>query len=116
MKFGVLVQDRWSNRSDTLIKTLKPIFERRIPKSLFQKLTLPGDTWQSTQPRYFLELVWDDIEYNNSNIFAVGSMGFPGWFTIDMGQDVLLSRMQMFQRLLLPYCRSEERRVGKECV
>src|SRR3546814_7952421 len=31
-------------------------------------------------------------------------MGFPGWFTIDMGQDVLLSRMQLFQRLLLPYC------------
>src|SRR3546814_7453304 len=49
-------------------------------------------------------MVWDDIEYNNSNIFAVGSMGFPGWFTIDMGQDVLLSRMQLFQRLLLPYC------------
>src|SRR3546814_2167384 len=62
MKFGVLVQDRWSNRSDTLIKTLKPIFERRIPKSLFQTLTLPGDTWQSRSEEHKYEIVWDDIE------------------------------------------------------
>lgn len=103
-KFGVLVQDRWSNRSDTLVKTLTPVFERKIPKNLFQTLPLPGDTWQPTQPQYVLERVWNDQIFNSSDIFAVAAVNYPGWFTIDMGQDVMFSRMQLYQRIQYPYC------------
>jgi len=103
-KFAVLVQDRWSNSSDTLVKALRPLFEREIPKNLFHKLTLPGDTWQSSRAEYFLEKVWNGIAYDFTDIFAVAQMDFPGWFSIDLGQTVLLSRMQLFQRIQLPYC------------
>lgn len=29
--FGVFVKDRWNNRSDTLVATLKPLFEEKLP-------------------------------------------------------------------------------------
>lgn len=102
-RFAVFVRDRWNNKSDTLIKNLTPWAEKLIPKNLFKTYKLPGDTWQSVQPQYNLEKIWDDIVNVNENIFASNVMTVPQYFTIDLGQSVIFSRMKLYQRSNYPY-------------
>lgn len=102
-KFGVYVQDHWHNRSDTLIAYLSPRFEELIPKSKFSALQLPSDNWEPVQPKYNMENLWDGIELESENIFAPWTKPLPEWFSIDLGQKIILSRMKLFQRISYPY-------------
>lgn len=68
--FGVYVTDRWGNISDTLYKSISPIFEILVPKAKFNEYRLATDSplgatglgWNTTR-------LWD----NNTND--------PGWHT-----------------------------------
>jgi len=94
-KFAVILRDRWNNKSDTLKKLLKPLYEELIPKDKFKTLHLPTDTWVQAES-FFLEKIfngkngWDG--YASSNASSI-----PQWFTIDLGQKIILSRMKEFQ-------------------
>lgn len=103
-KFGVLIRDRWSNKSDTLIKILTPLEEQLIPFSLFKTFRLPTDTWQSVTPAYPVEKAFNGIVNNSEDLFATADNDKrPQWFTIDLGQNVIFSRMKLFQRTSHPY-------------
>jgi len=102
-KFGVYIQDHWHNRSDTLIAHLTPRFEEPIPKNKFSAFHLPTDNWEPVDPKYGMENIWDGIEQNGENIFAPWTKPLPEWFTIDLGQKVIFSRMKLFQRISHPY-------------
>lgn len=103
-KFAVYIRDRWDNKSDTLVRTLTPLYESLIPKSTWKALHLPGDFWQPLEPRFKLENVWDGITTETNNIFAtVDYITLPQWFTIDLNQTVIFSRMMLHQRLSHPY-------------
>lgn len=98
--FGAVIRDRWGNYSDTVTKTLTPVFEELIPKNLFKIVALPTDvagghggaTWT-------LDKIWDGA-------FGAGSLqfhtrpgsGIPQWFTFDMGRLCYLSRYKFYHR------------------
>jgi hypothetical protein len=102
--FGVYIRDRWYHKSDTLVKVLTPLYEELIPKKSWKALHLPGDSWEPDAAKYSLENVWDDIVNNSENLFASRDwVKKPQWFTVDLNQTVIFSRMKLFQRTSHPY-------------
>lgn len=57
-RFGFLVKDRWGNKTDTIYKVVKPLFEVQFDPANFSKFTLPGDAPQVTNGAA-LEYAWD---------------------------------------------------------
>lgn len=103
-KFAVYIQDHWNNSSDTLTELLTPIYEQLIPKSLFKVYPLNGDTWNDPSlPQYPIQNLWNDIVNTHEDIFAIQVAPLPNWFTLDLGEEVLLSRMKLYQRLPYPF-------------
>ena len=101
---GVYIRDRWYHKSDTLVKVLTPLYEELIPKKSWKALHLPGDSWEPDAAKYSLENVWDDIVNNSENLFASRAWDKkPQWFTVDLNQTVIFSRMKLFQRTSHPY-------------
>jgi hypothetical protein len=99
-KFAVYVQDRWNNRSDTLIKDLMPIFEEQLDRRKFAEYVLPTDeqpAWGWVMPN-----IWDGIIVNNTNVDKPGFHTAPGqWpqhFTFSLGVEAKLSRFRFWQR------------------
>ncbi|MBL7971047.1 MAG: DUF5126 domain-containing protein [Prolixibacteraceae bacterium] len=99
--FALFVRDRWNNKSDTLIKVLKPLYEEPISKNTWSPVFLPTDTYQYVET-FDLTKMWDgSFGYN---IFASKHTSpLPQWFTIDLGKKVTLSRMKEFQYHESPY-------------
>jgi len=91
--FGVLVRDRWNNKSDTLFETLTPLYEELIPKADFRSVILPNDA--PGQASYPLSRVWDgNLGY--SGYASNRSQPMPQWVTIDLGARYILSRFKLF--------------------
>ncbi|GAA4303586.1 DUF4959 domain-containing protein [Compostibacter hankyongensis] len=93
--FGMFVQDRWDNYSDTLIKQLTPLFEKELEKSKFKNLMLPGDA----------ENIWDWAKLwdnkmgptDRSGWRSDAKDGLPVSFTMDLGVTARLSRFRIWQ-------------------
>lgn len=95
--FGVYVRDRWNNLSDTLYSTLTPVFEKKIDSRLFKSLTLPRD--ENTEQ--FARLFDGNITvamFTNRDVSLS-----PVFFTIDLGQTILLSRYKLWHRTNVMY-------------
>lgn len=94
--FAVFLKDRWNNKSDTLKKLLKPLYEELIPKDKWTTLHLPTDTWMQSGDWSPLEKIFDGKlgweAYASPNASSI-----PQWFTLDLGQKVMLSRMKEYQ-------------------
>jgi len=100
-RFGVYLQDRWNNKSDTLIKDITPFLEELITKETFKEVKLPTDTYLFVES-YSMPRVWDGK--HQYNIFATPhTSSMPQWFTFDMGKKVIISRFKEFQYLESPY-------------
>jgi hypothetical protein len=56
--FGFLVKDRWGNRTDTLYRTIKPLYEIQFSPANFTTFSLPGDAPQVTNGAA-LQYMWD---------------------------------------------------------
>jgi len=56
--FGFLVKDRWGNKTDTLYKVIKPLYEVEFSAANFSTFTLPGDAPQVTNGAA-LQYMWD---------------------------------------------------------
>jgi hypothetical protein len=64
-RYGFVVKDRWGNKTDTLYKTFKPIYEAQLDPAKFSTFVLPGDAKQVTNGAA-LQYAWD------------GRLGWPG--------------------------------------
>ncbi|TBO40578.1 DUF4959 domain-containing protein [Pedobacter kyonggii] len=92
-KVGVYTKDRFGNTSDTVIKTVTPLFETLLDKSKMSTYRLPSDAtigygWEF---RYFFD----------------GNLGDPGWHTLSspksigtfgLGVSAKISRFVIWQR------------------
>lgn len=99
-EFAVYVKDRWDNRSDTLVKELKPIFEKQLDRTQFREYVLPTD--QAPAWGWVMPNIWDGIIVNNTNVDKPGFHTAPGewpqWFTFSLGVKAKLSRFRFWQR------------------
>ncbi|SDF56673.1 protein of unknown function [Mucilaginibacter pineti] len=101
-KFGVYVTDTWGNISDTLVKTIDPIFETEIDKSKFSPFPLNTDSkiYSNWGVPYLYDGVTDgSVPPMHTNVGA----GIPGILSLDMGQVVKLSRYKAWQQYQFAY-------------
>lgn len=95
-KFGVYVQDRWSNRSDIKYFTVTPIYETKFDRLKFRELKLPNDepsAWGWVMPR-----LWDNTIGDQGFHTGNGTGRWPHAFTIDLGVTGKISRIIEWQR------------------
>lgn len=94
-KVGIFTTDRFGNASDTVFKTITPLFETLLDKSKFFTYHLPSDA-STTDYGWDLKYLFD------------GNLGDPGWHTnvnvtrsigtFGMGTSAKLSRIVVWQR------------------
>jgi hypothetical protein len=101
-KFGVYVRDRWNNKSDTLVKPLTPLYEELIPYTKLKILHLPGDSWQGLG-KYVVDNLFNESVNVREDWFKSYNTEYPQWFTVDLGLNVVFSRMKLFQNIYYPY-------------
>lgn len=58
-RFGFFVKDRWGNKTDTIYKMVKPLYETELPKTNFAEFTLPGDAPQWNNTETAVRYSWD---------------------------------------------------------
>nr|WP_068891608.1 DUF5000 domain-containing lipoprotein [Pedobacter panaciterrae] len=94
--FSVYLRDRWGNKSDTLTRTLTPLFEEEVPKP-WTTIHLPTDEYLPVETPYYMERMWDGLV--DIWIFATrNSSVMPQWFTLDLNKPVVLSRFKVHHR------------------
>ncbi|QBQ41940.1 DUF5000 domain-containing lipoprotein [Sphingobacterium psychroaquaticum] len=91
--FAITVRDKYMNFTDTMITTLKPLYETALSKSRYAPLVLPGDA-QQEYTSTGLNKMWDGDNFHWPNI----SLTKPGittsqWVTFDTGALSKMSRI-----------------------
>lgn len=100
--FGLYIQDRWNNLSDTLFTTLVPWFEEEMDKFKFSPLHLPSDTYEAHLSGANLENLWNGLWGVGTNSYMFHTKpntGIPQWFTFDLGVQARLSRFKFHHRM-----------------
>jgi len=95
-KFGIYIRDRWGNVSDTLITTIKPLFEVKLDRTKMVGVNLPTDAPLGYSGAISFLFNGD---LGNGGYYHTGDAAkMPQWFTYDMGLSVKLSRMAWYMR------------------
>ncbi|HWW42555.1 DUF5000 domain-containing lipoprotein [Pedobacter sp.] len=94
--FGVYIKDRWNNNSDTLFKTVTPLFEAKLDKSKFKPYKLPDD--QPAAYGWEMPNLWDGKLDGDGFHTLQGALPRPHRFTFDLGVVAKLSRFKILQR------------------
>lgn len=95
--FGVYVLDQWGNLSDTLIRTIEPLFESQLDKSKFYNYPLPTDT--EIGYNWFVRYLWDGKTDGYSDGWHTNPGGAqPMVCTFGLGVEARLSRFVLFAR------------------
>ena len=94
-KFAITIRDRWLNYSDTIYKTITPLYETVIPKSGYKGVTLPTDVGLHSSTS--LAGMWDGDTNGWPRVTMTSSAVLtPQWITIDLGVKATLSRMVLW--------------------
>lgn len=99
-KFGISLRDKWGNVSDTLYKTITPIYEKQLDKNLFREVSLPGDSPTNAYGNE-LKYIWDGRISSDNDGQAGAHTGTdtkigPTYFTFDLGVLAKLSRFKLY--------------------
>ncbi|WP_299060048.1 DUF5000 domain-containing lipoprotein [uncultured Polaribacter sp.] len=94
--FAITVRDRYLNTSDTLFKTIKPIFEVEMPRTQYAGFPLPNDA-PTEDFGFGLDRLFDNNFRSWPRIFITdASAPAPHSFTIDIGQELKISRVRIW--------------------
>jgi hypothetical protein len=105
--FGVVIRDRWNNKSDTFSRSvLTPYEEIKLDKTSWKTEKLPTDSWEpyaGNIPMHQLENLWAGPEavaqQVNGQIFAsLATSPMPQHFTVYLGYKASISRMKLWTR------------------
>lgn len=93
-RYGFVVKDRWGNKTDTLYKTFKPIYETQLNPAKFSTFVLPGDAKQVTNGAA-LQYAWDGrLGWPGTSFTDAATNGSgPQTITFNLGVLAKLSRM-----------------------
>lgn len=98
-EFAVYVTDRWNNKSDTLIRSLIPVYEIKFNKALYKEVNLPGDTYtphSGANRARPMPILWSE-PITSATIFHTRPADvMPQHFTWDMGVKAKLSRYILY--------------------
>lgn len=92
--FGFVVTDKWGNKTDTLYKTIKPLYETEFSPSKFSNFVLPGDAPQVTNGAA-QQFIWDGKlgwPYTSFTNQVPGGNG-PHIITFNLGTTGKISRV-----------------------
>ena len=94
--FGILVTDKWGNRTDTLKKVLTPIYEEKLDKKQWVLITtLPSDFITPYSPSYGIPNLWNDVaDFGQTD---PNTSTLPSSFTVDLGAEYKFSRAKILQ-------------------
>jgi hypothetical protein len=96
--FALSFEDKWGNISDTTYFTTTPYFETEIAKPFAQITYIPQDNNTVYGATYAFAKLWDGIK-GTDNAYLTKSGGSPYCsFTIDLKQQVKLSRNTLWHR------------------
>lgn len=96
-EFGIYVRDKFNNYSDTLFFSATPYKEDELDKSLFLLVNYPGDvSWAEYNGNPIN--MWDGQVNEHVYAHTAYPLAFPHCITIDLGVNVILSRMHEWQR------------------
>lgn len=93
-RFGFVVKDRWGNKTDTIYKVIKPLYEVQLSPANFSTFVLPGDAPQVTNGAA-LQYAWDDRlgwPYTSFTNQVPGGAG-PHIITFNTGVTAKISRI-----------------------
>ena len=97
--FGVYITDKFGNISDTLKKSLNPLFEELLPKNLFSEFKLPLDTKLYTGGDWPVNHLWDGVTDNSVSGWHTNSGNVPPFTcTFNVGATYKLSRFVIWER------------------
>ncbi len=100
--FGITVRDRWLNQTDTLVGEYTPWAEEALDKSQFKVVNLPtdytlghtGTTIQQIMDNVYVGEGW----ISRPDVSGDLGGGMPQWFTLDLSETAILSRLVVFYR------------------
>ncbi|WP_313153736.1 DUF5000 domain-containing lipoprotein [Sphingobacterium multivorum] len=107
-EFGIQVMDRFGFKSDTMVISSKPLYEKMLDKKKFSDGYLAGDNNTNRGGRP-LSNIWDgnvDVIWHTE---PTAGFLMPETFTIDLGTDAQLSRMVLWNRLDYSYAQHNPR-------
>jgi hypothetical protein len=101
--FGVVIRDRWNNKSDTLSGfVITPYEEIKLVKTSWTNAKLPTDYYASYggSTGYRLENLWEGTEtVSGTSVYATpGDAPIPFHFTVSLGYKASISRLQLWAR------------------
>lgn len=96
-QFGIYLEDRWGNLSDTLFVEVAPIPDEYLDKSRFSIFKMQGDQ-DFSQHGFNATQMWDNIWNSQWNGGHTASSPHPHYLTIDLGVTAKLSRFKLYQR------------------
>lgn len=95
-EFAFYFTDRWKNHSDTLVKTLTPLYEEKLDKSIWKHLPLDNDTYIPQSYGWRFTNAFDG-DFNSLFYQKLSGASMPNWFTLDLGRKNKFSRMVVHQ-------------------
>jgi hypothetical protein len=97
---GIYITDQWGNISDTIYKTITPIYEVQMDKSKFQPYVLPIDV--ATGFGWVIQNMWDGVTGGDAagyhTVLPIQPLVWPAVITFDMGQTARLSRYTIWEQ------------------
>ena len=102
-EFGFYFTDKWNNNSDTLMRTMVPLYEKLIEKDAWKNAKLFNDTYTPQfAGAWDLENIWDGTSsavngFYHGHPSEPADLTIPNWFTIDLGNSYVFSRIRVNQ-------------------
>ena len=100
-RFGIFLQDKYGNETDTLFTELTPIYERELDKTKFREMYLQNDSRVESYDGK-MEYVWNGRISKDGDSGGVGlhtgtgTKDGPAVFTFDLGVLAKLSRFALW--------------------
>lgn len=100
--FGVVVKDRWGNKTSMHTQSIVPLYEQKLDQSKFAEYPLPGDA--EVYEGSAISNIWSgnymgDNNINSNSFFrSANGVGVPHHITFDLGVTAKLGRYVLWQR------------------